>query len=98
MYSGLLELQTQAIDPWVMGVALLELATETLQALQIAVRLCGAYHFERSQGHLAAAIGDISDTFHFLYKEVIIYLEEKGRDFEKVVKKKRVLYGLQAAV
>ncbi len=40
--------------------------------------------------------GDISDTFHFLYKEVTIYLEEKGRDFEKDVKKKRVLYGLQA--
>lgn len=40
--------------------------------------------------------GDISDTFHFLYQEVITYLEEKGRVFEKDVQKKRVLYGLQA--
>ncbi len=42
------------------------------------------------------AEGDISDTFHFLYEEVTTYLEEKGRDFEKDVKKKRVLYGLLA--
>jgi len=40
--------------------------------------------------------GNISDTFHYLYEEVITYLEEKGRDFEKDVRKKRVLYGLQA--
>lgn len=40
--------------------------------------------------------GDISDTFHFLYKEVISYLKEKGRDFENIVQKKRMLYGLQA--
>lgn len=39
---------------------------------------------------------DISDTFHYLYEEVLLYLEEKGRDFEKDVQKKRVLYGLQA--
>jgi hypothetical protein len=39
--------------------------------------------------------GDLSYTFHFLYKEVTAYLEEKGRDFEQVVQKKRVLYGLQ---
>lgn len=41
--------------------------------------------------------GDISDTFHFLYNEVITYLEDKGRDFEKDVQKKRVLYGLQTS-
>jgi hypothetical protein len=37
---------------------------------------------------------DISDTFHFLYMNVQAYIEDTGRDFTKLVKKKRVLYRL----
>ena len=37
---------------------------------------------------------DISDTFHFLYENVQAYLEERGRDYSKLVQKKRVWYRL----
>ncbi len=40
---------------------------------------------------------DISDTFHFLYENVQAYIEDTGRDFTHLVKKKRVLYRLAAA-
>ena len=40
---------------------------------------------------------DISDTFHFLYEEVVAYLEETGRDFSKIVQNKRVVYRLAVA-
>ncbi len=39
---------------------------------------------------------DISDTFHFLYENVLAYLEEKGREFHQIVQKKRLLYRLSA--
>jgi hypothetical protein len=38
---------------------------------------------------------DLSDTFQFLYNQVDHYLEEKGRDFTKLVYKKRVDYSLE---
>ncbi len=37
---------------------------------------------------------DISDTFHFLYRNVTAYLDEKERDFAEIVQKKRVIYHL----
>ncbi|HEX6479285.1 MAG TPA: hypothetical protein VF043_10600 [Ktedonobacteraceae bacterium] len=37
---------------------------------------------------------DISDTFHFLYENVQVYLDERGRDYRKLVQKKRVIYRL----
>lgn len=37
---------------------------------------------------------DISDTFHFLYENVLAYLEETGREFSKIVQKKRAFYRL----
>jgi hypothetical protein len=39
---------------------------------------------------------DISDTFHFIFENVQAYLDDKKRDFTKLVRKKRVLYRLQA--
>lgn len=39
---------------------------------------------------------DISDTFHFLYENVLVYLEEVGRDFCKIVRKKQLVYRLAA--
>ena len=38
---------------------------------------------------------DLSDTFHFLYEEVESYLEERKRDFNELVQKKRVLYSIE---
>jgi hypothetical protein len=38
---------------------------------------------------------DISDTFHFMFDHVTAYLDEKERDFSKLVHKKRVLYHLE---
>jgi len=38
---------------------------------------------------------DISDTFHFVFENVIGYLDEKERDFSQLVHKKRVLYRLE---
>ena len=38
---------------------------------------------------------DISDTFHFVFENVIGYLDEKERDFRQLVHKKRVLYRLE---
>ena len=40
---------------------------------------------------------DISDTFHYLYENVQAYLEESGRDFNKIVRKKRQVYRLASA-
>ncbi|HJT56271.1 MAG TPA: hypothetical protein VJ761_07250, partial [Ktedonobacteraceae bacterium] len=37
---------------------------------------------------------DISDTFHFLYVNVQAYLDDTGREYSKLVQKKRVLYQL----
>jgi hypothetical protein len=37
---------------------------------------------------------DISDTFHFLYENVLAYLEETGREFSQIVQKKRLIYRL----
>jgi hypothetical protein len=37
---------------------------------------------------------DLSDTFHFLYQQVVDYLKEKERDFASVVHKKRVVYSI----
>jgi hypothetical protein len=39
---------------------------------------------------------DISDTFHFLYENVQAYLDDTGRDFSKLVQKKRLIYRLEA--
>ncbi|MEO6893207.1 MAG: hypothetical protein ABI324_29845 [Ktedonobacteraceae bacterium] len=39
---------------------------------------------------------DLSDTFHFVYREVTAYQEEKERDFNEQVVKKRVLYHREA--
>jgi hypothetical protein len=49
----------------------------------------------RPTGRLADAHPDLSDTFHFLYEEVESYLEEKKRDFNALVQKKRVLYSVE---
>jgi len=38
---------------------------------------------------------DLSDTFHFLYEEVESYLEEKKRNFNELVQKKRMLYSIE---
>ena len=38
---------------------------------------------------------DLSDTFHFLYREIEGYLEEKKRDFSKLVHKKRINYSIE---
>ena len=40
---------------------------------------------------------DISLTFHYLYKHVEEYMEEKERVFSKRVQKKRVLYSVETA-
>jgi hypothetical protein len=40
---------------------------------------------------------DLSDTFQFLYGQVEAYLEEKGREFSKLVRRKRTLYSLEIA-
>jgi hypothetical protein len=40
---------------------------------------------------------DLSDTFQFLYGQVEAYLEEKGREFSKLVRRKRTLYSLETA-
>ena len=49
----------------------------------------------RPDGRLAGAGVDLSDTFHFLYEEVESYLEEKKRNFNEFVQKKRVLYSIE---
>ncbi|HEY4032889.1 MAG TPA: hypothetical protein VGL94_02870 [Ktedonobacteraceae bacterium] len=49
----------------------------------------------RPAGRLADAQPDLSDTFHFLYEEVESYLEEKKRDFNTLVQKKRVFYSVE---
>ncbi len=49
----------------------------------------------RPAGRLAGAQVDLSDTFHFLYEEVESYLQEKKRDFNTLVQKKRVLYSVE---
>jgi hypothetical protein len=49
----------------------------------------------RPAGRLGEAQPDLSDTFHFLYEEVESYLEEKKRDFNELVQKKRVLYSIE---
>jgi hypothetical protein len=49
----------------------------------------------RPAGRLAGAQPDLSDTFHFLYEEVESYLEEKKRNFNEQVQKKRVLYSVE---
>ena len=49
----------------------------------------------RPAGRLADAQPDLSDAFHFLYEEVESYLEEKKRNFNEHVKKKRVLYSIE---
>jgi len=49
----------------------------------------------RPAGRLAGAQVDLSDTFHFLYEEVESYLEEKKRNFNEQVQKKRVLYSVE---
>ena len=49
----------------------------------------------RPVSRLAGAQVDLSDTFHFLYEEVESYLEEKKRNFNEQVQKKRVLYSIE---
>jgi hypothetical protein len=49
----------------------------------------------RPTGRLGEAQPDLSDTFHFLYEEVESYLEEKKRNFNELVQKKRVLYSIE---
>ena len=49
----------------------------------------------RPAGRFAGAQPDLSDTFHFLYEEVESYLEEKKRNFNEQVYKKRVLYSIE---
>ena len=49
----------------------------------------------RSAARLNDAQPDLSDTFHFLYGEVESYLEEKKRNFNELVQKKRVLYSVE---
>jgi hypothetical protein len=49
----------------------------------------------RPAGRLDGAGVDLSDTFHFLYEEVESYLEEKKRNFNELVQKKRVLYSIE---
>ncbi len=49
----------------------------------------------RPAGRLDGAQVDLSDTFHFLYEEVESYLEEKKRNFNEQVQKKRVLYSIE---
>jgi hypothetical protein len=49
----------------------------------------------RPAGRLDGAQVDLSDTFHFLYEEVESYLQEKKRDFNTLVQKKRVLYSVE---
>ncbi len=39
---------------------------------------------------------DLSDTFHFLFRNVEAYLQEKERDYSQRVHKKRVVYSLEA--
>src|SRR5437763_17100095 len=46
----------------------------------------------RPADRLAGAHVDLSDTFHFLYEEVESYLEERKRNFNELVQKKRILY------
>ena len=49
----------------------------------------------RPVSRLAGTQPDLSDTFHFLYEEVESYLEEKKRNFNEQVQKKRVLYSIE---
>jgi hypothetical protein len=49
----------------------------------------------RPADRLAGVQPDLSDTFHFLYEEVESYLEEKKRNFNEQVQKKRVLYSIE---
>jgi hypothetical protein len=49
----------------------------------------------RPAARLDGAQPDLSHTFHFLYEEVESYLEEKKRNFNELVHKKRVLYSIE---
>src|SRR5438034_9246940 len=49
----------------------------------------------RPVSRLGGAQPDLSDTFHFLYEEVESYLDEKKRNFNEQVQKKRVLYSIE---
>src|SRR5207248_2215614 len=49
----------------------------------------------RPTDRLNGAQVDLSDTFHFLYEEVESYLQEKRRNFNEQVQKKRVLYSIE---
>ncbi len=49
----------------------------------------------RPAGRLAGAQSDLSDTFHFLFEEVEGYLEEKKRNFNEMMQKKRFLYSIE---
>src|SRR5262249_34207529 len=49
----------------------------------------------RPVARLDGAQPDLSDTFHFLYKEVESYLEEKKRNFHELVQKKRMFYSIE---
>ena len=49
----------------------------------------------RPVSRLAGAQPDLSDTFHFLFEEVESYLEEKRRNFNELVQKKRILYSIE---
>ena len=49
----------------------------------------------RPAGRLAGAQVDLSDTFHFLFEEVESYLQEKKRNFNEQMQKKRVLYSIE---
>jgi hypothetical protein len=49
----------------------------------------------RPAGRLDGAQPDLSDTFHFLYEEIESYLEEKKRNFNELVQKKRILYSIE---
>jgi hypothetical protein len=49
----------------------------------------------RPDGRLAGAQVDLSDTFHFLFEEVENYLQEKRRNFNEQVQKKRMLYSIE---
>src|SRR2546421_3824449 len=48
-----------------------------------------------AEAWLAGAQPDLSETFHFLYEEVETFLEEKRRNFNEQVQKKRVLYSVE---
>jgi hypothetical protein len=53
-------------------------------------------HADERQLHEPDIEPDISDTFHYLYENVLTYLEETGREFSNIVQKKRLVYRLAA--